>query len=157
MTHNGNVSSSTQDICQVFSEKFASIFTDERLSDDHARLAASYVPHSGQTMCRSDINPEMFFRASSRLKSSYNPGPDGIPLAFLKTHLDSLLSPLLHVFQRSVDVGVFPSCWKLAHMFPVHEKGNKQDVGNYRGIASLSAVAKLFELVVMEPFLDHCI
>lgn len=126
MIHNGNVASSTQDICQLFSEKFASVFTDERLSDDHARLAASYVPLSGQTMSRIDINPEMFFRASSKLKSSYNPGPDGIPSAFLKTHLDSLLSPLLHVFQRSVDVGVFPSCWKLAHMFPVHKKATNR-------------------------------
>lgn len=41
-------------------------------------------------------------------------------------------------------------------MFPVHKKGNKRDVDNYRGITSLSSVSKLVELVIMEPLLSHC-
>lgn len=98
----------------------------------------------------------MIIRASSKLKTSYNPGPDGVPSSFLKTHMRDLISPLLHVFRLSLTLGVFPSTWKLAHMFPVHKSGNKHDVGNYRGITSLCAVAKLFELVMMEPLLAHC-
>lgn len=41
-------------------------------------------------------------------------------------------------------------------MFPVHKKGNKRDCNNYRGITSLSAIAKLFELIIMEPLFSHC-
>lgn len=39
-------------------------------------------------------------------------------------------------------------------MFPVFKKGCKQDVKNYRGIAALCAVSKLFEVIVLE-FLRH--
>lgn len=40
-------------------------------------------------------------------------------------------------------------------MFPVHKKGSRRNVDNYRGISSLSAVSKLFELVMMQPLLSH--
>ncbi|XP_062541041.1 uncharacterized protein LOC134209078 [Armigeres subalbatus] len=41
-------------------------------------------------------------------------------------------------------------------MFPVHKKGNNRDINNYRGITSLNAVSKLFELVILEPLEAHC-
>ncbi|XP_062542087.1 uncharacterized protein LOC134210083 [Armigeres subalbatus] len=41
-------------------------------------------------------------------------------------------------------------------MFPAHKKGSKRDINNYRGITSLNAVSKLFELVILEPLEAHC-
>lgn len=41
-------------------------------------------------------------------------------------------------------------------MFPVHKKGNRREVSNYRGVTSLCAIAKLFEIVIMEHLLAHC-
>ena len=41
-------------------------------------------------------------------------------------------------------------------MFPVHKKGDKRNIDNYRGISALCAVSKLFELVVMEPIFSYC-
>lgn len=70
--------------------------------------------------------------------------------------IGSLLEPLLKVFQLSLTSGTFPTCWKTAEMFPVYKKGSKRDVNNYRGITSLNAVAKLFELVVMDSLSAHC-
>ncbi|XP_053698487.1 uncharacterized protein LOC128745436 [Sabethes cyaneus] len=43
-----------------------------------------------------------------------------------------------------------------AHMFPVHKKGNRKDINNYRGISSLCAISKLLELVIMTALLSHC-
>lgn len=37
-------------------------------------------------------------------------------------------------------------------MFPVFKKGSKQDVKNYRGIAALCAISKLFEVIVLDYF-----
>lgn len=156
MVFNGEVGSTNQEICRLFSLKFADVFTDESLSDEYVNLAASNVPMHGDTLNGIDINDMTILRAASKLKSSCNPGPDGIPSVFLKKNIDSLLTPLCHVFQLSLRCGIFPSCWKFAHMFPVHKKGNKRDVNNYRGITSLSTVSKLFELVIMEPLLSHC-
>ncbi|XP_055523236.1 uncharacterized protein LOC129717383 [Wyeomyia smithii] len=156
MTFNGKEATTSLDICQLFSKKFASVFTDETLSDHHVERAASYTARSGQALSTIHLDATMISRACSKLKSSLNPGPDGIPSKFLKKQIANLISPLQHVFQLSVTSGIFPSCWKLAYMFPVHKKENKHDVSNYRGITSLCAVAKLFELVIMEPLLAHC-
>ncbi|XP_062704080.1 uncharacterized protein LOC134286481 [Aedes albopictus] len=152
---NGDVASSPQDICNLFADKFASVFTDEQLDDNNVTLAASTVPHFGQSLSSVDIDENMIARASVKLKTSHNPGPDGIPSVFVKAQIINLLPPLLHVFRLSVTTGLFPSTWKLAHMFPVHKKGNRQEIGNYRGITSLCAIAKLFEIVIMDPLLDH--
>ncbi|XP_055613640.1 uncharacterized protein LOC129760093 [Uranotaenia lowii] len=39
----------------------------------------------------------------------------------------------------------FLSIWKEAYMFPVHKKGDRKNVNNYRGISPLCATAKLFD------------
>ncbi|XP_055621986.1 uncharacterized protein LOC129765598 [Toxorhynchites rutilus septentrionalis] len=68
MAFNGIVASTQRDICNLFSDKFASVFTDESLSDEHIRHAAGYVPLSNQTLSRVDISLEMISRSFSKLK-----------------------------------------------------------------------------------------
>lgn len=41
-------------------------------------------------------------------------------------------------------------------MFPVHKKGDRKNIENYRGISSLCAVSKLFELVIVDRLFFHC-
>lgn len=156
MTLNGESASNPQEICHLFARKFASVFTDEALPDTHVALAACNVPQYNQTLSSINISEEMISTAAQQLKSSYNPGPDGVPSAFLKKHIAILVAPLHLLFRKSVVSGKFPTCWKFAHMFPVHKKGSKRDANNYRGITSLSSISKLFELVIMQPLLSHC-
>ncbi|XP_053698743.1 uncharacterized protein LOC128745690 [Sabethes cyaneus] len=155
MEYNGEVAA-TQDACRFFSKQFASVFTNEVLSADRVALAANNVPIYGHTLGAIDINVDMISKAVTMLKSSFNLGPYGVPSVFLKSHIDCLLTPLLRLFQMSISSAIFPSCWKFAHMFSVHKKGSKRDVDNYRGITSLNAISKLFELVFMELLLSHC-
>lgn len=156
MEWNGKSSSCLQEICQFFASKFSSVFSGESISTDQVICAANNVPMNGQALGSLDLDINAVSRAASQLKSSNHPGPDGVPSAFLKEHIGNLLAPLCCLFRLSLSYGIFPSCWKVANMFPVHKKGRKRDVDNYRGITSLSAVSKLFELVVMEPLLSHC-
>lgn len=41
-------------------------------------------------------------------------------------------------------------------MFPVYKKGDKQNVENYRGITSLSACSKVFEIIVNDALFASC-
>lgn len=41
-------------------------------------------------------------------------------------------------------------------MFPVHKKGDRRNIENYRGISALCAASKLFELVLISPIFAHC-
>lgn len=156
MELNGKTASCPQEICQLFATKFASVFSDEQISDELISRAANNVPQNGQALDVFDIDVTAISRAAVQLKSSNNPGPDGVPSAFIKKHIASLLDPLHCLFRLSLSSGVFPSCWKVANMFPVHKKGRKRDANNYRGITALCAISKLFEIVVMDPLLSHC-
>ncbi|XP_062713697.1 uncharacterized protein LOC134290552 [Aedes albopictus] len=157
MTFNEKFSCNPDDICQFFADKFASTFNNQVIPDRQIHQAACNVPlMTGSSLYRLDIDNAMIFRAASSLKSSSNSGPDGIPSVFVKRFIENLLTSLQHVFSLSLSSGEFPSVWKTAVMFPVLKKGDRRNVCNYRGITSLCAISKLFELVVMDPLLAHC-
>ncbi|XP_062553848.1 uncharacterized protein LOC134219162 [Armigeres subalbatus] len=135
MNLNGEIALTTQEVCRLFAEKFASVFSDERMSDDsQVSIAAGNVPLKNQSLGAFNIDYDMILRAANQLKSSNNPGPDGVPAVFIKRHIESWLVPLLFLFRSSIINGIFPSCWKFALMFTVHKKGDKRDVNNYRWI-----------------------
>ena len=60
-----------------------------------------------------------------------------------------ILAPVLcNLFNKIFDCGIFPEEWSEGYIIPLHKKGNLNDVENYRGIALLSALGKLFTRVV---------
>ena len=79
------------------------------------------------------------------LQSNFSPGPDGIPAFVLKKCADFLYIPLTDMFNSSLSSGYFPILWKESFIVPLYKNGSRFDIGNYRGIAKLSAIPKLFE------------
>lgn len=44
--------------------------------------------------------------------------------------------------------GYFPKSWSLGDILPLHKKGDKDNVQNYRGITLLSVLGKLFTRIL---------
>lgn len=86
--------------------------------------------------------------AAKRLKCSFVPGPDGLPAVVICRCIAVLAQPLCDIFNRSLQHAKFPHIWKQSFMTPVFKRGDRHNVANYRGITSLSAVSKLFEIIV---------
>ncbi len=80
-------------------------------------------------------------------------GPDGIHGKVLKNCASSLAYPLSLLFKLSYNTGCVPAEWKLAHVVPVHKKGCKQNIENYRPISLTSLVMKTFERILKEELL----
>ena len=55
-----------------------------------------------------------------------------IPTKIIKMNAD-----ICNVFNRSLEVGEFPSGLELANVTPVHKKGSRYDKGNYRPVSIL--------------------
>ena len=93
-----------------------------------------------------------------KLLANINPnkacGPDGIHGQILKNCADSIASPLSLLFKISYNTGCLPKEWKLANVVPVHKKGAKDDVENYRPISLTSLVMKVFERILKEELLN---
>ena len=52
--------------------------------------------------------------------------------------------------------GNIPADWKLANVVPVHKKGSKSEVSNYRPISLTSIIMKLYERVIRDELLSRC-
>lgn len=109
MLYNGRLGSSTSEICQLFGAKFAEVFSTETLDADQVNLAVNGLPIFSHSLSTFHIDESMIADAASQLKTSFNPGPDGVPPAFLKTNIDHLLHPLCRLFRLSLSCGTFPS------------------------------------------------
>lgn len=90
------------------------------------------------------------------LKFNHSPGPDNIPSSFIKQFKSFLIKPLTIIFNKSLSSGYFPDLWKASYILPLFKSGNKSHISNYRGIAKLSVIPKLFENIVNKFIFFHC-
>ena len=82
-------------------------------------------------------------------------GPNEIPAKLLKETASVIAPSLCKIFNKSLQLGSLPSDWKLANVVPVHKKGAKDHVENYRPISLLPIVSKVFEHCVLNSIKDH--
>ena len=81
----------------------------------------------------------------SQLSSSKACGFENVPNNLYKL-ITPIISPFLaDIFNKSYDLGTFPSILKYAKVIPLHKTGPKHLVNNYRPISLLSPIAKVFE------------
>jgi len=57
----------------------------------------------------------------------------------------AVVKPICWLFNNILDTSCIPKSWKLARIVPIHKKGSKTDVNNFRPISNISSMSKLFE------------
>lgn len=96
--------------CELFARHFASVFRDPKTITSTLHLDS--VPSDLVDINTFAISREMIEKAAQKLKSSFSPGPNGIPAAVLKRCVDQLIVPLLAIFNLSMRQAKFPTAWK---------------------------------------------
>jgi hypothetical protein len=61
--------------------------------------------------------------------------------------------PLAHIYDASLEAGVFPERFKIAKVKPLHKKGDKRDMENYRPISLLCTFSKILEKLMYNRLL----
>ncbi|MCP4460940.1 MAG: reverse transcriptase family protein [Cytophagales bacterium] len=103
-----------------------------------------------------DFDCNRVFSVLSKLNANKAMGPDKIHGKVLKICARSLSIPLSILFKKSYYSGSLPSDWKMAHIVPVHKKGSKSEVQNYRPISLTSLVVKVLERMVRDELMSRC-
>ena len=83
-------------------------------------------------------------------------GPDGIHGHILKDCASIISYPLSLIFTTSYNIGQIPREWKLAHVVPVHKKGDKSLADNYRPISLTCLIMKIFEIQIRNNLMSRC-
>jgi hypothetical protein len=82
------------------------------------------------------------------LQTNKAPGPDGVSNRILKETASIICEPLSYIFNRLLNEGYHPHCWKIAHVSAIPKSGLSNDAKNYRPISVTSNVGKILERVV---------
>ena len=84
-------------------------------------------------------------------------GHDDISIRMIKLCGQSIVKPLSIIFKNCIDNGIFPDIWKKSNIIPVHKKGDKQIIDNYRPVSLLPICGKIFKKLLFNSifkFLD---
>ena len=73
----------------------------------------------------------------------------------LKLCATSISKPLHILFNNSVISECFPNEWKKANVIPVHKKGDKQIINNYRPVSLLPICSKIFEKIIFNSLFEY--
>ena len=82
---------------------------------------------------------------------------DPCPTWLFKANVDILAPFLVHLFNLSLHIGIFPQRWKQASVTPVMKKGkrNSSDPSSFRPISNLATLSKLLERLVAAQLNDY--
>ena len=86
--------------------------------------------------------------AIEALDNNHKADVDNICNLFIKSCRSSIVQPLLIIFNLSLRQGLFLDSWKVSSISPIFKAGPKHLIKNYRGIAKISVIPKLFEAII---------
>jgi len=124
---------------------FTSVFTQEDTSK---------IP---KPLTDIEITPEKVEKKPLKLKATKFAGPDGFHQRILKETASSIYLPLSVIYIKSMAEGEVPSTWKGGNITPIHKKGSKTTVGNYRPISLTSVVGRMVETIVRDQIVSHIV
>lgn len=134
-------------ISNLFADFFSTTYSSAVYNDSNVY---PYKITSNQTISMPSIEAFTIFKELLSLKFSYNFGPDKVPSNILINCADGFSIPLTILFNKSLQLGYFPKLWKDSFIIPFYKSGPKADITNYRGIAKLSYIPKLFEKIITD-------
>ena len=96
-----------------------------------------------------DISKDEIIKIIRSLDPNKAHGHDGISIRMPKLCASSMSKPLFLLFKYSLENECFPNEWKKANIVPIHKKGDKQLIQNYRPLSFLPICGKIFEKLTL--------
>ena len=82
-------------------------------------------------------------------------GHDDISIKVLKICDLAIITLLSMIFRNCINNSTFPDLWKKSNICPIHKKGGKQIVNNYRPVSLLSICGKVFERLIFNSLFEY--
>lgn len=101
-----------------------------------------------------DFSLQELQKTIKKCKINKAPGRDKITNNILKNLPPTWEHYLLHLFNTVMDTETIPIGWSIIEMCMLYKKGEKTDPYNYRGIALVNTVTKIFTTLIAKRLVD---
>ena len=88
------------------------------------------------------------FEEIMHLSEKKSAGIENIPIKFIKMSAEYISPVLTSIYNKCMQIGVFPSKLKIAKVTPIYKNGCTYTASNYRPISVLSPFSKTFEKLI---------
>ena len=136
-------------LCEIFNDHFSNIgpklaasMTDSEKSFDF------YIKPTKYSFNLQPITPEFVSSILIKMPTHKSTGLDNISCRLLKAAAPVICFSLSTIINKSIESGIFPSCWKNAKVFPLFKANDRTDPNNYRPISVLPVMSKICEKAV---------
>lgn len=137
-----NINKFFVEVGQSLADKIDSHLDDALLGD----AIPTQTHHRSFVLLKTDCKE--VFAIISNLKNVSSTTSDQISSKLLKMAKCIITPALTHIFNLCFEFGVFPTALKKSIIHPIHKKGNRDSVNNYRPISILPAISKVLEKLI---------
>jgi hypothetical protein len=149
----GDVLDCPSEMVKEFNSYFSSVFTSEN---------TSFIPESMQmfhgpeevSLSDLDITKKMIRDKLTKIRLDKASGDDGISSRVINELQVELVEPLFIIFRKSLQSGEIPLDWRTANVSPIHKKGGRGSVGNYRPVSLTSLISKIMESLLKNSIIE---
>ena len=143
---NGNFITNFQTKANIFNKYFAS---QCRPLDMNSTLPLFHAK-TNSSLSTVEVSTEHIEMIISKLNPKKAHGFDRISIALIKSCSREIAYPLMLIFAKCLEVGVYPDKWKHANVQPVDKKNSRQIINNYRPISLLPICGNNFEKLMFD-------
>ena len=148
---NGDLTGNDTETANLLQKFFLSTFTHEdETTTPELPLKIVESQMEDLTITRQEVCNLM-----KSLKEDKSPGADNVHPKVLSRCHETLSHPLQLIFSQSLLEGKLPQQWKDANVTPLHKKGPKSEVGNYRPVSLTSIPCKLLETIIRSRIVQY--
>ena len=125
--------------------------------DNSSKLTMDQAPYTTSLLSSVDIKESDILNILKSLDANKAHEHDNISIRMLKLSQKSILKPLKLIFENCLRTRLFPDQWKKANVVPIHKKGDKQLIENYRPVSLLPICGKVFEHLIFNRLFNYFI
>jgi Reverse transcriptase (RNA-dependent DNA polymerase) len=153
-----NLTCNDLEMAQTFNNYFSSIGSEILASVEHTNVdPLSYVPDNPDTplFTINNTGPVHVIDVVKSMPSKSSNDCNQVSIKLIKYVIYEIAVPLSHIFQLSIQSGIFPERFKASRVVPVFKQGDPKNCDNYRPIALVNSFSKILEKMVATDFFNH--
>ena len=137
---------------RLFNEFFASKSTPITNDSSLPRLV---VLNSESSLPAINVKNDDILKIIRSITINKAHGCDNISIRMIKIYDKAIVKRRSIIYKNCIDTSIFPDLLKKSNIPPVHKKGDKQQLRNYRPVSLLPILGKILEKILFDSIFEY--